>query len=330
VKRREFITLLGGGAIVGWPLAARGQQSGKVLRIGFLSGASPTAAGFPNRIAGLRSGLRDLGYVEGANFVIEYRWAEENYTRLPGLAADLIRSNVDVIVTHGTPAVLAAKRVTATVPIVMAIIGDPIASGVVTSVARPGGNITGSSFFGPEVHAKRIELLKEAMPQLTRTAVLLNLDNPFQMGAALQAMQIVAQSLKLQLKTFPVRASTELERTFDDMQREHVEAILVADDAVIFGYLDAIAAFANSRRLLSIGSRELVQAGGIIGYGIDYPAAFRRAAIFVDKILRGSKPGDIPIEQATKFEIVLNLKAAKTLGFEVPTPILLRADEVIE
>jgi ABC transporter substrate binding protein len=146
VKRREFITLLGGGAIVGWPLAARGQESGKVLRIGFLSGASPTAAGFPNRIAGLRSGLRDLGYVEGANLVIEYRWTEENYTRLPGLAADLIRSNVDVIVTHGTPAVLAAKRVTATVPIVMAIIGDPIASGVVTSVARPGGNITGSSF----------------------------------------------------------------------------------------------------------------------------------------------------------------------------------------
>jgi putative tryptophan/tyrosine transport system substrate-binding protein len=161
--RRGFIALVGGAAAA-WPLAARAQQSGKVARIGFLSGASPNAAGYPNRVAALRSGLRDHGYVEGANLVIEYRWAEENYARLPALAADLVRSNVDVIVTHGTPAALAAKRATATVPIVMAIIGDPTATGVVTSVARPGGNITGSSYFSPEVNAKRIELLKEAMP----------------------------------------------------------------------------------------------------------------------------------------------------------------------
>jgi putative tryptophan/tyrosine transport system substrate-binding protein len=329
VNRRQFITLLGGAAAA-CPLAARAQQSGKVARIGFLSGASPNTAGYPNRVAALRSGLRDHGYVEGANLVIEYRWAEENYARLPALAADLVRSNVDVIVTHGTPAALAAKRATATVPIVMAIIGDPTATGVVTSVARPGGNITGSSYFSPEVNAKRIELLKEAMPQLTRTAVLLNPDNPMQMGAELQAMQTVAQSLKLQLKPFPVRALNEFEGVFDDIQREHVEAVLVGEDAIFLANIAAIAAFANKRRLLSIGTRELVQAGGIISYGIDFPAAFRRAAVFIDKILKGSKPGDIPIEQATKFEFVLNLRAAKTLGFEVPTPILLRADEVIE
>jgi putative tryptophan/tyrosine transport system substrate-binding protein len=329
IERRDFISLLGGAAAA-WPLVARAQQSGKVARIGFLGGASPTAAGFPNRIAGLLSGLRDLGYVEGANLVIEYRWAEEDYTRLPKLAADLIRSNVGVIVTHGTPATVAAKRATATVPIVMAIIGDPVASGVVTSVARPGGNITGSSYFSPEVNAKRIELLKETMPQLTRTAVLLNPDNPVNTGAELQAMQTVAQSLKLQLKPFPVRALNEFEGTFDDMQREHVEAVLVGDDAIFAANLGAITAFASKRRLLSIGNRELVQAGGIIGYGIDFPAAFRRAAMFVDKILKGSKPGDLPIEQATKFDFVLNLKTAKALGFEVPTPILLRADEVVE
>jgi putative tryptophan/tyrosine transport system substrate-binding protein len=209
----------------------------------------------------------------------------------------LVRSNVDVIVTHGTPAALAAKRATATVPIVMAIIGDPVATGAVTSVARPGGNITGSSYFSPEVNAKRIELLKETMPQLTRTAVLLNPDNPINTGAELQAMQIVAQSLKLQLKPFPVRALNEFEGTFDEMQREHVEAVLVGDDAIFAANLGAIAAFASKRRLLSIGNRELVQAGGIIGYGIDFPAAFRRAAMFVDKILKGSKPSDIPIRQ---------------------------------
>jgi len=328
VRRREFITLLGG--VAAWPVAARAQPSGKVVRIGFLSSASATGAGYQNRIAGLRSGLRDLGYVEGANVIIEYRWAEENYAQLPELAADLVRSNVDVIVTHGTPPTLAAKRATATVPIVMAIIGDPVASGVVTNVARPGGNLTGSSFFGPELGAKRIELLKETLPQLTRVAVLLNPDNPVQMSAELQAMQTVAQSLKLQLKPFPVRASNEFERTFENMQREHIEAVALGEDPIFIDNLSGIAMLASKRRLLSIGSKEFAPAGGLIGYGIDFPAAFRRAAMFIDKILKGTKPGDIPIEQATKFEFVLNLKTARALGFEVPTPILLRADEVTE
>jgi putative ABC transport system substrate-binding protein len=329
VRRRAFITLLG-GAVAAWPLAARAQQLAKVARVGFLSGASAAAAGYVSRIAALRSGLRDLGYVEGTNLFIEYRWAEENYARLPELAADLVRSNVDVIVTQGTPASLAAKRATATVPIVMAIIGDPVASGVVTSVARPGGNMTGSSFFSPEIKAKRIELLKETMPQLTRAAVLLNPDNPMLMSGELQAMQTVAQSLKLQLRLFPVRASNEFEMTFDTMQAEHVEAVALDEEPVFIDNLSGIAALASKRRLLSIGSKEFAPAGGLIGYGIDFTVAYRRAAIFVDKILKGSKPGDIPIEQATKFEFVLNLKTARALGFEVPTPILLRADEVIE
>jgi putative tryptophan/tyrosine transport system substrate-binding protein len=329
IRRREFITLLGGAAAA-WPLAARAQQSGKVARIGFLGAASANAAGYANRIAAFRSGLRDLGYVEGTNLVIEYRWAEEKYERLPELAADLIRANVDVVVTHGTPASVAAKRATATIPVVMAMIGDPIASGIVTSVARPGGNITGSSFFSPEISAKRIELLKETMPQLTRAAALLNRDNPMNMGAELQAMETVAQSLKLQLKQFPVRASNEFERTFDTMQGEHVEGVTLGEDPIFIANLTAIGALASKRRLLSIGSKEFAQAGGLIGYGIDFIAAYRRAAVFVEKILKGSKPGDLPIEQATKFDFVLNLKTAKALGFEVPTPILLRADEVIE
>jgi putative ABC transport system substrate-binding protein len=313
--RRAFTTLLGGAAAA-WPLAARAQQLAKVARVGFLSGASAAAAGYVSRIAALRSGLRDLGYVEGTNLFIEYRWAEENYARLPELAADLVRSNVDVIVTQGTPASLAAKRATA--------------SGVVTSVARPGGNMTGSSFFSPEIKAKRIELLKETMPQLTRAAVLLNPDNPMLMSGELQAMQTVAQSLKLQLRLFPVRASNEFEMTFDTMQAEHVEAVALDEEPVFIDNLSGIAALASKRRLLSIGSKEFAPAGGLIGYGIDFTVAYRRAAIFVDKILKGSKPGDIPIEQATKFEFVLNLKTARALGFEVPTPILLRADEVIE
>jgi putative ABC transport system substrate-binding protein len=327
IRRRDFITLLG-GAVAGWPLAARAQPPGKVARIGFLGATSATPPGYAKRIAALRSALRDLGYVEGINLVIEYRWAEENYARLPELAADLVRATVDVIVTHGTPAALAAKGVTTTVPIVMAIIGDPVASGVVTNVARPGGNITGSSFFSPEINAKRIELLKETMPQLTRVAVLLNPNNP--LPADMQAMEIAARSLELQLQRFPVRVSSEFESAFENMRRGQIEAVTVNDEAMLIANTSTIAILANKQRLLSIGAGEFAQAGGIIGYGIDFAAAFRRAAVFVDKILKGSKAGDIPIEQATKFEFILNLKTAKALGFEVPTPTLLRADEVIE
>jgi putative ABC transport system substrate-binding protein len=326
MRRRELIILLGGAAA--WPLAARAQQVGKVARIGFLGATSP--AHYGARVEALRAGLRELGYFEGTNLVLEYRWAEGIYERLPALVAELIRSNVDIIVTHGTPAALVAKQATQSIPIVVGIIGDPVALGVVGSVARPGGNIPGSSFFSPELEGKRLELLKEAMPQLTRVALLLNSDNSLYAGPTWHLVEQMARSLDLHLQRFGVRATNELEGAFENMQRQGAQAVSVADDALIQANVPAIAALANKARLLSIGSKELAQAGGVIGYGIDFVAAFHRAAVFVDKILKGSKPGDLPIEQASKFEFMLNLKSARAIGLDVPTGTLLRANEVIE
>jgi putative ABC transport system substrate-binding protein len=325
MKRREFITVLGGAAA--WPLAARAQQTGKLARIGFLGAAFES--GFAKRVEGFRSGLRDLGYVEGTNAIIEYRWADEKYERLPELAAELVRSKVNVIVAHGTPGSLAAKRATATIPIVVANIGDAVAAGVVASLARPGGNITGLSFFAPQLGAKRIELLKELMPQLTRVAVLLNANNPGK-GPIVQAMEMTARSLKVGLQQFLVRGPSELASAFEQMEQERIAAVTVDDDAVLLANIGAIAALAIRRNLVSVGNKELAQGGGLMGYGADSVANFRRAAVFVDKILKGAKPADIPIEQATKFEFVLNLKAAKALGLDVPPIMLVRADEVIE
>jgi putative ABC transport system substrate-binding protein len=326
VKRREFITLLGGTAAA-LPLAARAQQSGNVPRMGFLGMASP--ATFAARIDALRLGLRDFGYVEGTNMTIEYRWAQGHYERLPQLAAELVRSNVDLIVTHGTPGSLAAKRATTTIPIVIASIGDPVAVGIVTSVARPGGNITGQSFFNPELRAKRIELLKEVMPRLTQVATILNADNPAT-GPEFDAMAATAQSLDLKLQPFRLRAASELVSAFESMEQAHVQAVETGDDPLTFGNAGAIVALAARARLLTIGPEEIARAGGVIGYGADLVAIWRRAAFFVDKILKGAKPADLPIERAAKFQFVLNLKTAKMLGLEVPTATLLRADEVIE
>jgi putative ABC transport system substrate-binding protein len=320
MRRRDFITLLGGAAA--WPLAARAQQAGKVARIGFLGPASES--GMAPRVQGFRSGLRELGYVEGTNVIIEYRWADDKYERLPELAAELVRSNVDVIVTVGTPASLAAKRATATIPIVVASIGDPLR--VVASLARPGGNITGSGFFSPELFAKRIELLKELMPQLTRMATLFNPGAP----GDVKTMETTAQSLKVELQQFPVRAPSEFENAFERMEQGRLQAVNIDDDQMLTANIGAIAALATKRRLVSVGNKEFAQAGGLMGYGVVFPAIYRRAAVFVDKILKGAKPADIPFEQATKFEFILNLKAAKALGLDVPPIMLVRADEVIE
>jgi len=328
MKRRDFITLLGGAAAA-WPLAARAQQQGKVARIGFLGATSASGFASSGRLEGFRSGLRDFGYMEGGNVIIEYRWAEEKYERLAALAAELVRSKVDVIVTQGTPASLAAKQATATIPIVMAIIGDPVATGAVASLARPGGNITGQSFFAPQLDAKRIELLKELMPQLTRAAFLLNSDNPGN-GLDVKTMDATAQSLKMELQQFPVRAPSEFESAFERMEQGHIAAVAISDDSMLVANVGTIAALATRRRLVSVGSKELVRAGGLMGYGVDLVATFRRAAIFVDKILKGAKPADIPVEQATKFEFILNLKTAKAFGLDVPPIMLVRADEVIE
>jgi putative ABC transport system substrate-binding protein len=321
MKRREFITILGGAAAA-WPLTARAQQPGKVPRIGLLGPGSET--GMATRAGGVRLGLRELGYVEGGTVIIESRWADDKYERLPELAAELVRSNIDVIVTFGTPGSLAAKAATTTIPIVVANMGDPFR--VVASLARPSGNITGLSFFAPELFAKRIELLKELMPLLTRMATLFNPGAP----GDVKAMEATAQSLKVELQQFPVRGPSEFVNAFERMEQGGILAVDIDDDVMLTANIGAIAGLATKVRLVSVGNKEFAQAGGLTGYGADFVAMSRRAAALVDKILRGAKPADIPFEQATKFELILNLKTAKALGITVPPSLLARADEVIE
>ncbi len=325
MRRRELILLLGGAAVS--PLTAHAQQPARLFRIGFLG--STTADSLPKRREAFRAGLRDLGYQEGRNVVIEYRWADGKYERLPALFAELIGLRVDVIVTHGTPGVMAAKQATSTIPIVMAVVGDALGSGLVSSLARPGGNVTGLTFFQPELLAKRLELLKETMPDLTDVGILLNLANPMNEPALPQVAQ-VAQSLKLELHQFDVRGPAEFEGAFADMAAKRVRALVVFDDAMLLANAPALAALALKQRLPSCGWIDFAVAGGLMAYGVSFPDMFRRAATFVDKILKGAKPADLPVERATKFETIINLKTAKAIGIDVPTSLLLRADEVIE
>jgi putative ABC transport system substrate-binding protein len=282
-----------------------------------------------SRVEALRAGLRDLGYVEGKNIAIEFRWADDKYERLSELAADLVRQKVDVIVTYGAPGTLAAKRASATVPIVMAISGDAVLTGLVASLARPGGNITGTTEFAPELMAKRLELLKEAMPRITQVAALLNPSTPLS-RPIFQAMEITAKSLKLELLQFGARAPNEFESVFSEMAKRRVDTVVVQEDPMLVANVKTIADIASKQRLPSIGGREFAEAGGLIGYGVNILEMFRRAAYFVDKILKGVKPSDLPVEQSTKFELVINLKTAKALGITIPRPVLLRADRVIE
>ncbi len=326
MKRREFITLLGGAAA--WPLAARAQQpASRIFRVGFVG--LPTADSLPKRPEAFRAGLRDLGYQEGRNIVIEFRWADGHYERLPALFAELIRLNVDVIVTHGTPGGLAAKQATTTIPIVFATAGDAVASGLVASLARPGANVTGSTYFVPELSAKQLELLKEAIPALTDVAILLNPANPMN-EPAVPAMKLTAQLLKLQLHQFGVRGPAEFDGAFAAMAARRVGALVVIDDATLIANAPAIAKLAFRQRLPASGWPDFAAAGGLMAYGANYLDMFRRAATFVDKILKGTNPMDIPVERATKFETIVNLKTAKALGIDMPTSLLLRADEVIE
>jgi len=274
-------------------------------------------------------GLRELGYVEGLNFVIESRWGDNNYALLPDLAAELVRSNVDVIVTSGTPSVLAAKQTTATVPIVMAVIGDPVAAGAVASLARPGGNVTGQSFFAPELAAKRMGLLKEILPHMARVAYLTNLANPI-VRPTIRIMEAAAQSLNVALHPVSVRGPDEFARAFELIEQHRIPAIVMAEDATIVAHNAQLAAMALTRGLLSAGSPEAAREGATIGYGVDNTEMYRTAAAYIDKIFKGTKPADLPIQQATKFQFVLNRKVATTLGLDIPTATLLRADEVIE
>ena len=327
ITRRRLVIALGAGALAA-PLASFAQQQpAKVARIGFLGAGY--AIGQMAPVEALRASLRDLGYVEGKNIFIEYRWADGKYDRLPDLAAELVRLKVDVLVTYGTPGTRAAKQATTTIPIVMATSGDAVAVGLVASLARPDGNVTGLTFFDPELSAKRLELLKEAMPRLTRVAVLLNPDNPAK-GPSLQAMGITAKSLKVGLQQFDVRGPNEFERAFSAMAKGRVNAVWIHQDPMLYANIKVIANLAAKQRLPSIGFPEFAEAGGLIGYGVNFLELYRRAAVFVDKILKGAKPGDLPVERPTKFELVINLKTAKALGIKIPQTLLQRADKVIE
>jgi len=326
MDRRAFIGRVAGGVLAA-PLAAFAQQAGKIARIGFLGATS--ASGYAKQLDGFRLGLRDFGYMEGKNIVLEYRWAEGNYAQLAELAAELVHSKVDVIVTHGTPGTRAAKGATTTIPIVMAISGDAVATGLVVSLPRPGGNITGSTFFGPELSAKQIELLKEILPRITRVAVLVNPDNPV-IGPMSKAMEITTKSLNLGLQQFAVRGPNEFENAFSAMVQKSVEAVAIQEDGMLNANVRRAGDLAMRKRLPLIGNTEVPRAGGVLGYGVNFPEVFRSAAYFVDNILKGAKPADLPVQQPTKFELVINLKTAKALGITIPQSLLSRADEVIQ
>ena len=325
MRRRKFITLLGSAAI--WPLAASAQQNANITRIGFLGPAS--ASSWADRLEAFRVGLRGLGYAEGQNIVIVSRWADEKYNRLPGLAAELVNLKVNVIVTYGTPGTLAAMRATKTIPIVMAYSGDALSAGLVTSLARPGGNVTGSTYFLSELMAKRLERLKAAMPHITKAAVLVNPNNPL-FGTTLKALEIAAKSLNVDLQQFKVSGPSEFEAAFLALAKERVEAVVIQEDAVFVSNMSTIVDLASKHRLPLAGFNELAEAGGLIGYGVDFLAMCRRAAVFVGAILKGDQPANIPVEQATKFAFVINLKTAKRLNLEIPRGLVLAANEVIE
>jgi putative ABC transport system substrate-binding protein len=308
------------------PVVVEAQPPARVHRLGFLGSAAPS--GYAHLVDALRQGLSDLGYVEGKNLVIEYRWADGKYDRLPDLARQLVRQRVDLIVTHGTPGSLAAKQATTTIPIVMAISGDAVATGLVASIARPGGNVTGSTFFFPELNAKRVELLKETLPGATRIATFGNADNP-SVVHALKEMEPMARALKVDLEVVQVRRPDEFAHTFSAMAKRRVEGIVLIDDALLTASVQQLADLAAKTRIPTIGGREYANAGGLMAYAVNFPVIWRRAAVFVDKILKGAKPADLPVEQATTFEFVINLPTARALGLTIPPAVLARADEVI-
>jgi putative tryptophan/tyrosine transport system substrate-binding protein len=326
VKRREFITLLGGAAA--WPLAVRAQQAEVVRRIGILETLS--AALNDANLSAFQEGMRKLGYIEGRNLVIEYRSADGHNERFPELAAELVGLKVDLIVTRGTPAALAAKHATGTIPIVMAASGGPVGAGVVASLAQPAGNITGLSTIGSDLYGKRIELLKEMIPGTAEIAAFLNMSNPIA-PPNWKEIQTAAQFLGLPSRLLDVRTVDDIDRAFDAVSRESGMALVIGLDNITQNYRNVIAGLASKHRLPTMNpSREFVDAGGLISYGVSYPDLYRRATIYVDKIFKGASPSDLPIEQPTKLELAINLKTAKTLGLEIPPMLLARADEVIE
>jgi putative ABC transport system substrate-binding protein len=329
LDRRTFIGTLTGGLLAA-PLAAEGQQAAKIARIGYLS---PNLAASPHLPEAFRQGLRNLGYVEGRNVVIEYRDAEGKPERLPALAAELVALKVDVIVAPGTPQALAARQATRTLPIVFATAADPVESGLVTSLARPAGNVTGLSILAPALVGKRLELLTQAVPGVSRVAVL------WQPGGhdertdkdILKAAEVAARALGVQLQVVEARGPADFDRAFSDMTRARAGALTVLTGIMFLNERRRLVDLTARNRLPAVyGGRDFVHAGGLLSYGPNLADLYRRAATYVDKILKGAKPGDLPVEQPTKFELVINLKTAKALGLTIPPALLQRADQVIE
>jgi putative ABC transport system substrate-binding protein len=329
MKRRQFITLLG-GAVVVWPLAARAQQVGKVARIGYLGTSSPSLE--RQLVDAFRQRLRELGHVEGENIAIEYRWAEGRDDRLPSLAAELVRLKPDVIVTSGTPGTLAAKQATNTIPIIFASSGNPVQGGLVASYARPGGNVTGFTILGPDLEGKRLELLKETVSGLSRIAVLWNPTNPGLTAGYYQQMRAAATALGVTVQpATEVRRADDLKNAFSAIASEHPHALFVLADRLLLAYRMQIVNFAATNRLPGMYPyREYVDAGGLMSYAPSDIDLFRRAAGYVHRILQGTKPANLPVEEPTKFELVINVKVAKAIGLDVSPTLLARADEVIE
>ena len=324
--RREVVALLGSAAI--WPLAVRAQPAGPIYRIGFMGNS--TAELERNLVGPFRQGLRELGYEEGKNLVIEYRWAEGDYSRFPELIAELIASRVEVIVTAGTPAALAVKKARTSIPLVMVAVGDPVGTGLVDSLARPGGNITGLSSIAPDLEGKRLQLLRDVLPRFSRAAVLWNPSNPFH-AISMQHARVAAGVLQIELQSVPVRTSEELDGGLAAILAGRPDALLVLADRVFLHDRTQLIDFTIEHHLPGVYAyRELVEAGGLMSFGPDYADMHRRAATFVDKILKGAKPAELPVEQPTKFELIINRRTARLLRLKLPIAIEATADEMIE
>ena len=329
MKRRGFITFVGGAA-AGWPLAARAQRIGKMYRIGMLLPGTPAIVARNPRIQAFVQGLRELDWVDGQNVTLEWRYGEGQTSPLAALAAELANIKVDVIVTAAASAAQAAKEATGTIPIVIIDPGDPVATGLVRSLARPGGNVTGVTSIAPNLAAKRLALLKETAPTVTSVAVLFNADVP-PAEIAMAELRLTAQTLNLRIQPVAVQNSARLAEALAAMRAAQIEGLFVFPDPLTFSNQEAITEFAIGNKIPALyGAKEFVSIGGLMSYGPSYPAMFRRGAYYVDRILKGANPADLPVEQPTKFELVINVKTAKALGLTIPPLTLASADEVIE
>ncbi|HET7033989.1 MAG TPA: ABC transporter substrate-binding protein [Casimicrobiaceae bacterium] len=317
-------------AMVAIPRRTGAQTPGKIYRIGFLGITDPSS--WASQIGALRQGLRELGYEEGKNIVIEFRWANADYASLPKLAAELVSLNVDVLVTHGTPGSRAAKEVTSAIPIVIAAAGDPVQSGLVASLARPGGNITGNSIVEFDLTSKRFELLKEFAPGASHVGLLFGPGTQTEAGAQAAQRRIneSASSLGIRVSRFAIQESSDVARAFAAMKREQIDALVVSLDALLVSNYAEIARLAIQYRIPTCGgARQFIAAGGLFSYGVDVDSAYRHAAVYIDKIVKGAKPADLPIEQPTKVEFLINQKTARAMGVTIPQSLLFRADDVI-